>query len=484
MSSEPYLILELDAHQADAGTQTRLEAFLEIINNYKASKTKIEKKPFQISQVKRREGKTVVITSDGKKLDIKDPRVKLNFISFSKYHSDIVLKTFDIFGFNVGPSEDIKLEYPVKGLRYTSGKECVPLPIVIGHILTLVENRKPGEIIGFFMIRGGAPCAVYSYFDYINQFLEANKIENVFLYRFDFLTKFLGMNLLSVLRYAPKVIITADLVLETESALRVVGEEGSLNLLHTYWSEFLTNSKTKRQLNKNINKLIDKIAKIPRKGSPVDFPRVIISGDFFVRFSPFFLRELKEIYSKHNIIVKSTDMFELNLYSIFYEGGYLVIKQWKKDPNKTSSIIRAIATLWNEPSRILILSKIAVLYMQRLEKKQRKRFEKTGLLFAGPNNLKEIFKKAKKWISPLIFGEAIPTIGKGLETLEQENFDSLILTGPINCLPYKISQAILKPIYLEHGVPFLVFDVDIIAISPNMRRLINANIEQIKRRRM
>jgi len=32
-------------------------------------------------------------------------------------------------------------------------------------------------------------------------------------------------------------------------------------------------------------------------------------------------------------------------------------------------------------------------------------------------------------------------------------------------------------------MPFLVFDVDISAMTPNMKRLIHANIEQIKRRR-
>ena len=71
-----------------------------------------------------------------------------------------------------------------------------------------------------------------------------------------------------------------------------------------------------------------------------------------------------------------------------------------------------------------------------------------------------------------------------METLGENSFDSLILTGPMNCLPYKISQAILKPIYLENEMPFLVFDVDISAMTPNMKRLIHANIEQIKRRRM
>ena len=36
MGSKPYLVLEIDGHTADAGVQTRLEAFLDIVRNYRA----------------------------------------------------------------------------------------------------------------------------------------------------------------------------------------------------------------------------------------------------------------------------------------------------------------------------------------------------------------------------------------------------------------------------------------------------------------
>ena len=107
---------------------------------------------------------------------------------------------------------------------------------------------------------------------------------------------------------------------------------------------------------------------------------------------------------------------------------------------------------------------------------------KTGLLFSSPNDIKAIFRHSNGYISPLIIGEAVTTIGKGLETLHNSVYDALVLTGPQYCLPFKISQAVLKPIYLENNIPFLVFDADISALSPNMKRLIYANIEQIKRR--
>ncbi|RLI71269.1 MAG: hypothetical protein DRP02_05270 [Candidatus Gerdarchaeota archaeon] len=483
MDSKPYLMLELDAHTADAGIQTRLEAFLEIIKNYRAGKRKEEPKPFQVAKVKRRNGRVVVITSKGKQISIRDPRVKLYLPSFSKYHTEIGDKILSLFGFNAGGTTEIKLDYLLKGYRYSSGKECIPLPVVLGQILTLVKNRKPGEIIGMYMIRGGAPCAVYSYFHYIEQFLEKNQIEDVFLYRFDYLTKFLGTKLTQVIRHVPAAIIMGDLMWEIESSLRVVGEDGSVELLHTYWQQFLDEAKTLKDYRRGIKKLIRNIAKIPRKMSPKDAPKVLVSGDFFVRFSDFFLGELREIYAKEGIIVKSTDLFELSIYAQSSSSSYLVNKEWKKNPDKLGTILKATTSLWDDVSQILLVGKIGTALMLRIEKRLRKRFKRTGLLYAHPNDLTTINRLSEPLISPLIFGEAIPTVGKGMEALEGSLYDSLVLTGPFNCLPYKVSQAILKPIYLENQMPFLVFDVDITAVNPNVKRLIYANIEQIKRRR-
>jgi predicted nucleotide-binding protein (sugar kinase/HSP70/actin superfamily) len=132
----------------------------------------------------------------------------------------------------------------------------------------------------------------------------------------------------------------------------------------------------------------------------------------------------------------------------------------------------------------LMASKVSLRFMEWIEHSTRRRFEKTGLLFSHSTDIEHIFDNAKTVINPMIFGEAIPAIGKGIETIQGNTFDSLILIGPQFCLPYRISQAILKPIYLENQTPFLVYDAEVTGatLSPNMRRLVLANIQQIKRR--
>ena len=58
------------------------------------------------------------------------------------------------------------------------------------------------------------------------------------------------------------------------------------------------------------------------------------------------------------------------------------------------------------------------------------------------------FSQAAEHLSPTIAGEAIPTVGKGVAA-EEEGYDGIIAIGPFNCLPFRISEAILKP----HSLP-------------------------------
>ena len=156
--------------------------------------------------------------------------------------------------------------------------------------------------------------------------LESNKIENFFIYRLDYLTKFLGTNLIDVLQFFPTGIVIGDLIGEIESSLRVVGDSDSLDLLQKHWDEFLNSITSKRSYNRGVTKLIRNIRKIPRKDSPINYPKVLVTGDFFVRFSSFFLKELRDIYNENGIIVKSSDLYELSLYSTKFNGYYEIAK--------------------------------------------------------------------------------------------------------------------------------------------------------------
>ncbi len=481
MRAKPYLLMELDAHMADAGTQTRLEAFIEIIKNYRASHHDPETGDFRLAKVEMVENEAIVVSSSGENLSITDPRVKIYLFPFSLYHTDVIEKYLRILNYNVADTGDIQLEYATEGLKHTSGKECVPLPIILGHIMHIVKNRKPNEIMGYFILHGGEPCVVSSYVHYMVDLLRRNHISDFFLFQFDGRNDFMGAKFSDIVKYGSKVLILADIIHDIRSALEVVGTINSLSLLNTFWREFLGEFQEFSVFKTSMKHLIAKLTTIPRKGSPRDFPKVVLSGDFFVRFSPFFLQELRKLYSGHNIIVKSTDFYELFAYGVPFGS---ITNPFKRDKyvQKKLAQFKGEDRIWKDFTPGFYASQIIYKLMEQTDRKMRKKFEKTGLLYAPANDIIDIVRKAYPVVSPRIFGEGILTVGKGLEVMEDGTYDAIILIGPQFCLPYRTSQAILKPIFNKQNFPYLVFDADISAMSPNVKRLIEANIEQIKRR--
>jgi hypothetical protein len=99
----------------------------------------------------------------------------------------------------------------------------------------------------------------------------------------------------------------------------------------------------------------------------------------------------------------------------------------------------------------------------------REMFSRTGLLVSRPNDVVAVFEKSAEHISPQVFGEITPTVGKGLNA-EYEGYDGIILIGPFNCLPFRISEAILRPLSILQGMPLLAYETDGCAVAPAVLR--------------
>ncbi len=177
MASKPCLTLEIDAHTADAGIQTRLEAFLDIAANYRARPASPEQ-PFNACQLL--PGGRVLRTN-GEAVRLDDPRVKIRFPNFSQYHSDSLAQAARWLGLHVGDTTPLDRTQLDRGLEHTSGRECLPLPICIGQMLQISEQRPPDEITGFYMVRGGAPCVSDCYMGYFQRFIAEQRLPDLFL---------------------------------------------------------------------------------------------------------------------------------------------------------------------------------------------------------------------------------------------------------------------------------------------------------------
>jgi hypothetical protein len=105
-------------------------------------------------------------------------------------------------------------------------------------------------------------------------------------------------------------------------------------------------------------------------------------------------------------------------------------------------------------------------------------FRKTGLLVGSPSETSVLFETATAHVSPALYGEVIPTVGGGLEAARQ-GYDGLIVIGPFNCLPFRISEAVLKPLSIQQGMPILTYESDGYAVAPSFVRQVEVHIQQV-----
>lgn len=472
MGAKPYLILEIDAHTADAGVQTRLEAFLDIVANYREAQlvAGVSVAPCRLMSDGR------IIRSNGESVSLTDHRVKMYFPNFSPYHTEAVSMATQWLGLHPGVVLPLNRSQLDRGLQYTSGRECLPLPICIGQLLQISEQRKPDEIVGFFMLRGGAPCVVDAYMGYLERFVAEQRLPDLFLFDPREENRYLGFGKETLMRSFAPAIVVGDALTEIEQVLRVVGSPGSMDLLRTEWKDFIQSTKSREQFDADLPAFADRVGRLPRTRDPHACPRVVVAGDFFTRFSSFFMDGVGDHYAEHGIILKPVDLSDLFLY-LSYDQMAWTARNWGLRPGG-HALTKACMRILEPEGKQYLQEWIGHQMLQGVEAHYREILNKTGLLVSGPNAAAAIFHKGAEHVSHTIWGELLPTIGKGL-IAAREGFDGLIVIGPFNCLPYRISEAILKPLSLQQGMPILTYESDGYAVSPSVLRQVDVHIQQV-----
>ncbi len=472
MGAKPYLILEIDAHTADAGVQTRIEAFLDTVRNFRGAPpgSDVPFAPCRLGKGGR------VSRANGEAVPLTDPRVRLYCPNFSRYHAEAFGLAARWLGLHPGDVIPLEGQQLARGLQHTSGRECLPLPIGIGQLLQIAENRQPGEIAGFYMLSGGAPCVSDAYMDYFERFIAEQRLSDLFLLNPSAENDYLGLDAMTLLLHLPPAIFTADILVEMDYVLHVVGAPGAVERLHDEWQSFADAAHSLDEFHAGLPAFIDRLAALPRTRDPQACPRVVVTGDFFTRFSPFFMNGVRDLYAAHGIILKPVDLNDLFLYNTYHDVAGTA-STWGLKPGSLA-LARACTRLFQPDGKQYVQRWLAIQAEQRAEVHYRGLFRRTGMLVAEANDVSSLFEKAAEHVSPSIYGEVIPTVGKALGA-DDEGYDGVILLGPFNCLPHRVSEAILKPMSLQRGMPMLSYESDGYAVSPSVLRQVDVHVQQV-----
>ncbi|MBW1609549.1 MAG: activase, partial [Deltaproteobacteria bacterium] len=198
MGRKPSLTLELDNHTADAGLETRIEAFLDIVSAYRKlfaeKRVPKTKQTFIPARTTLDNGIPTVITGSGEVVAMTDSRVELLLPSMGRLATESLAAVFRGSGINAiahPPSDEGVLKL---GRANTSCKECLPLILTTGTLLNFIFNeKKDSEILVYFMATGSGACRFGQYRLFMEDLIRKKEIPNVAIFSLTSVNAYAGM---------------------------------------------------------------------------------------------------------------------------------------------------------------------------------------------------------------------------------------------------------------------------------------------------
>ena len=407
LKGKPYLQIEIDEHSADVGAITRLEAFLDTLNNVKKdSAIKKQKKGLLAS----------VESSKSRKV----------YIPYMSDHAIVLSAAFDACGIpseSMPESDEMTLEL---GRKFTSGRECFPCILTTGNMVRLLKSPDFDRTkTAFFMPAANGPCRFGQYHRFHRMVLDELGYDDIPIYALS-QDETIYQELQSVgkkiIRLAWQGIMAVDIIdkklRETRPFEKNPGETASVyqhclqNISHVIRRKgdlFLALRDAQAQFDKiDINNSIKK-------------PIIGVVGEVYVRSNKF---------SNENII--------LEIERLGGEAWVPPFTEWIFYANFTSKI----RSIRDKNFKSLLSTYITEFFQKLDEHRLEKVFEGSVKNLREPST-RQLLKYARPYLDPSFEGESIVSIGKSVD-FYRKGVSGLINVMPFTCMPGTIVSALLK----------------------------------------
>ena len=431
MGSKPSLTLELDSHTADAGLDTRIEAFIDIVSSYRklkaAKQVIVPINTFSPARFLLNKNNPQVITSSGQALDIDDPRVTVLFPSMGRIGTACLAAAFKGKGLNAKahpPASEADLK---TGRANTSCKECLPLILTTGTLLNYIKyEKKHDEVLVYFMAGGSGPCRFGQYAVFMEKLIERLQIPDVAMLTLSSENSYSGLETDFQIRGWWAIVISDVLedirsmllanACNVETAMQQFEEEFEIILQHLQQGEF-------NRITFCLKQASERFSRIRLQRPPNMVPTIFLAGEIFVRRDSLSRQYLTEWLAKQGIATICSPVAEWLLYTDYlFTSGRGNVKP-----------------TWLDHVRLVLRTH----YKRKYERKIKSILSASGLVHAEPININRIINAAAPYLSPDLSGEAVLTIGSALIEIVTHTC-GVISIGPFGCMPNRISEAVLS----------------------------------------
>ncbi len=432
MDHKPSLTLELDAHTADAGINTRIEAFLDIAHNYHtiAAVPLPEQAAYTAAQVSFENRRMMYIDSQGRHHRLTDPAVTLIIPSVGYYGNKGVAAVFRRQGINALALPESDSEVLRLGRSVTSGKECLPLTICIGSLLKYLKYRsreQADEKLMMFIPKSAGHCRLGQYHVYISQFIRDSRLEDVALLDMSMDNNFAGFGPITLFN-AWRAVVIADVLEDMECTIRALARdpaEGIAVLREEADKIFASlQGKAKKRLYRRLRESAQRLAAVPLSQSLGETARVAVTGEFFVR---------RDHFSNLNIARRLADKgFAVSIASLAEVMYYVDFKI-------KYGIVQPVTTLFGRLERF-----ISGVTQRFTEKKIKTILAESGLYTPELLDVEDLIRYSQHLIPKELDGE--PGLISGLTMRDSLNkFSGIVNVGPFGCMQCRFGDAITIP---------------------------------------
>ncbi|PKL41149.1 MAG: activase [Spirochaetae bacterium HGW-Spirochaetae-1] len=466
MGMKPFLVLELDSHSADAGVDTRVEAFLDIIEGYRnISSSEEERYDNGLRFINNGKDPLHLMDIHGnKRIDIfGNNKVKMLLSNMGRLSSELLAATLRSANVNA-EAMPLPDAYTLQLARsYMSGKECLPSQLVLGAALKYLTSEKyrKDEIYLLFVPTTTGPCRTGQYFVFYENLFKDLRIENVVVVTLDSENSYneLGSKFS---RHAWWGLVAADFMKDIETSLRTCAVDplAAIAKYDELWQELIDIAETDTsKIIPAMKRIAGEIAKIPLKQKMKDAPKVLVVGEIYVRRDDFAVDELIRLMSRKGIIAKVSGITEW-IYYCDYMRRYEIVKRLK--------LIPWYSRYFSKDFRDLILFGIEAKWKHSVEHKVKKALESTELIPETPHDMDKIMGNAfDHFVTSELESEI--SISSGVaSTALMGDFSGVVNISPFACLIGRVIEGLVTPWARERLYPIISVEIDGDILPPNI----------------
>ena len=472
MGTKPFLVLELDSHSADAGIDTRVEAFLDIIDGYRSKREAIEEERYDNGYRFVNNGRDdvhVLNTRTNERIAVKNnKRVKLLLSNMGALSTDLLGSVLRTAGVNAEALPVATFKTLQVARAHASGKECVPAHLVLGSALQffMSDKYRKDELYLLFVPITTGPCRTGQYYVFFENLFRDLRLENVVVFTLSADNSYneLGPNFSRDMWLG---LVAADYLKDVQSALRACAAvpETAVARFNELWTEVIADVDSGiDRLLPGLRKIGREVAKIPLAKPLHDCPKVLVVGEIYVRRDDFAVDELVELMASRNIVAKVSGVCEWIHYLDF-------VREY--DLKKRIKLLPRWKRVLSEPHKKLIRLRLEMAWKHMVERRVKRALARSRMIPHAPHDMKKIMANTSEHFVDHELNSEIAVSSGVAATAMQDGYSGVVNISPFACLIGRVIEGIYTPWARERNYPTISVEVDGNLLPPNIVNKLN-----------